>query len=513
MEKPNIVLFMVDQLSAKWLEKPCTGVIDTPNLDRLRSKGVTFTNSFVSNPICMASRSTLATGLSSRGHGVLANGYQLDPAIPTFMQLLRDAGWQTSAFGKVHFVPHFAGLYPDYKPYGFDVAHITEDSRGGEWLDWVAAEHPEHYDAVLATIWSTEIAEFKSYGPDNEDVSMRIKDARNRGLGPKSGHYPLPFPEEVSQTAWITSLAADYIDTVDSAKPFLAQISYVQPHSPFCPPGEYLQQVQTELIPEPAEIEWIGDPIAPKCFDTSEGVRTSIPDNWRDIRQHYFADIVHLDAQLGIIMDRLERKGVLENTCIVFLSDHGELLLDHGFTGKGVRHYDACIRVPRIIAGPGLRNGASVDAFVQHEDIFPTILEMAGVDAPVPRTMGPYLKETPEYLPGRSLIPHCREEEASERRDEIYVESYNNIDTASSRNWARTLRDSRWRYTFFPNDQGEQLFDLDADPDEQHNLAGKRPRVRDRLARELGDYLAGLNAGVPVDTKTGNPVPLPGSAP
>jgi arylsulfatase len=491
MSKPNVVLFMVDQLSAKWLEGQSADVINTPNLDRLRARGVTFSNSFVSNPICMACRSTLATGLTSRGHGVLANGYRLNPAIPTFMQLLQGEGWQTAAFGKVHFVPHFEGLYPDYRQYGFDVTHITEDSRGGEWLDWVAAKHPEHYDAVLATIWSTEIAEFGSYGPTKEDLSKRIEDLRARGVGPKSGHYPLPFPEEVSQTAWITSLAADYIRTVNTASPFFAQISYVQPHSPFSPPGEYLRHVSPERIPEPAGIEWIGDTSAPECFGTSEGVRTEIPANWREIRQHYFADIVHLDAQLGIVLDRLEERGVLDDTCVIFLSDHGELLLDHGFTGKGERHYDACIRVPLVITGPGMQNGERNESFVQHEDIFPTILEMAGIAPPTARTMGPYLKETPEYLPGRSLIPLCRGEIARSHRDEVYVESYNNIDSSSSRNWARTVRDSRWRYTYFPNDSGEQLFDLVADPDEQHNLAGdpacadERNRLRERLLNHV----------------------------
>ena len=487
---------MVDQLSAKWLEEKWGSAISTPNIQRLRARGVTFSNAFVSNPICMACRSTLATGLTSRGHGVLANGYRLDPAIPTFMQLLRDGGWRTAAFGKVHLVPHFAGLHPDYRKYGFDVAHVTEDSRGGEWLDWIAAEHPEHMDAVLSTIWSTEIAEFRSYGPAKEDLSKRIKDLRARGVGPKSGHYALPFPEEVSQTAWITSHAADYIRTVDTTSPFFAQISYVQPHSPFCPPGAYLPLVEAEKMPSPAGIEWIGDPAAPECFSASEGVRTEIPPNWREIRTHYFADIIHLDTQLGIVLDRLEERAILDNTCIIFLSDHGELLLDHGFTGKGERHYDACIRVPLVISGPGVHHGARSDSFVQHEDIFPTILEMAGIAPPTPRTMGPYLKETPEYLPGRSLMSLCRGDADENPRDDVYVESYNNIDSASPRNWARTVRDSRWRYTFYPGGRGEQLFDLSTDSDEQCNLAGdpaytaKKNRLRERLLNHviLQDY-------------------------
>jgi arylsulfatase len=127
IESPNIVFFMVDQLSAKWLEAASTGICPTPHIDRLCQRGVTFTNAITSNPVCMPTRATIATGLTTRGHGVLENGYQLDPTIPTFMQALCKGGWRTGAFGKVHFHPHFAGLHPDYRPYGFDVTDIMQD--------------------------------------------------------------------------------------------------------------------------------------------------------------------------------------------------------------------------------------------------------------------------------------------------------------------------------------------------------------------------------------------------
>ena len=164
-ESPNIVFFMVDQLSAKWLE---AGVAPTPNIDRLRARGTTFTRTFANNPLCCPARATLATGLTVRGHGVLQNGYELNPALPTFMQLLQGAGWRTGAFGKLHLISHYHTLRPDYRPYGFDVVHNTEDPRAGAWLDWVEREHPEHYDAALSTVWATDIPEMQAYGPDWE---------------------------------------------------------------------------------------------------------------------------------------------------------------------------------------------------------------------------------------------------------------------------------------------------------------------------------------------------------
>lgn len=253
MDKPNIVFFMVDQLSAKWLEAARNGVCPTSNIDALMVRGTTFTQAITSNPVCCPTRATLATGLTTRGHGLLENGYSLDPELPTFMRVIQEAGWRTGALGKMHFHPHFAGLYPDYKPYGFDVAHITEDARGGEWLDWVSAEHADHYDTVLATIWPSKIPEYASYGPDKVNLRERIENVREgfEWATPEfpnntAGCYTLPFPEEVSQTNWITGHALSFMMETPDDQPLFAHISYVQPHGPFCPPGEYMQYVDVD---------------------------------------------------------------------------------------------------------------------------------------------------------------------------------------------------------------------------------------------------------------------------
>ena len=199
--KPNIIFFMVDQLSAKWLWGPAAKAIRTPNFDKLRAAGVAFTSACVSNPICCASRATLATGLTTRGHGVLQNGYELDPAVPTFMQQLQNNGWRTGAFGKLHFHSQYAGVHHDYRPYGFDVVHYTEDARAGNWLDWVEREQPKHYNSALATIWAADIPELKAYGPNRIDLGAKIKEIRKTFRWPTAefpantaGRYTLPFP-------------------------------------------------------------------------------------------------------------------------------------------------------------------------------------------------------------------------------------------------------------------------------------------------------------------------------
>ena len=494
---------MMDQLSARWLEGGNGAAVPTPSFDRLRRMGTTFRNAFTSNPLCMPARSTLATGLTTRGHGVLQNGHQLDPALATHMRLLQQAGWRTGAFGKVHLHPHFRGVHPDYRPYGFDVQHMTEDPRAGEWLDWMMAEHPEHVEAALATIWPVRIPELGAYGPDRVDLAERVVAIRKsfdwrtpEFPGNTGGAYTLPFPEEVSQTAWIARHALDFIRGAPAAQPLYAHVSFVQPHSPFCPPAEYMERVDVSRLTPPAPVEWLDDPLHPQCFDRPGEGRRDIPDNWREIRRYYFADVAHLDSKLGLVLDALEETGRLGDTFVILLADHGELLFDHACRGKGEFHYDACIRVPLIIAGPALASGRTCDAMVQLEDLTPTILDMTGVRYPKPTGLGPYLKHEPETLPGRSLLPWCRGEAVEGWRDAAYVESYNNINSISPIHWARTIRTADWRYTLYPCNSGEQLFRIADDPEEQHNLAGDpahaavRRELRDRLLEQivLQDY-------------------------
>jgi arylsulfatase A-like enzyme len=487
---------MVDQLSAKWLEEASKGTCAIPNIDKLLRNGVNFTNAFTSNPVCCPARATIATGLTTRGHGVLENGYQLDPSIPTFMQILQKSGWQTGAFGKVHFKPHFAGLYPNYRNYGFDVTHITEDPRGGEWLDWVEKEYPECYEAALATIWPWKIPEFANYGPRGIDLKSKIIEVRSKFQWatldfPKNTWraYTLPFPEKVSQTSWITRHALSFVHKIPSTKPFFTQISYVQPHAPSCPPSEYMKYVNVDKISSPIPPEWIEDPNAPSYFEGKKPVS----EDWIYSKKCYFADVSHLDHQLGCIIDALEDTGRITETYIFFLSDHGDLLFDHGFCGKEERHYDACIRIPLIISGPGLQKGITCNELVQLEDILPTILDMTSLNPPPLPTLGPYLqvpsKNIP-VLPGRSLLNLCRGENQLDWRDAAYCESYNTIGYVSPGDWARTIRTKEFRYTFYANGRGEQMFDIKNDKDEQNNVVADSKHIV--IRHELRDKLLEL---------------------
>lgn len=506
--KPNIVFFMMDGLSAKWLWGPTKRAFSTPNFDRLRARSVSFTSCCVSDPICCPSRASMATGVSARNHGLLQNGYDLDPEIPTFMTQLQKGGWRTGAFGKVHFRSQFESVHPDYRPYGFDVVFDTEDPRAGFWLDWVEKEHPEYYEKALATVNEFKIPEISHYGPNKVDLRARIEKIRKNFQWQtpefpmnRPARYTLPFPREISQSGWITSNAIDYLTKSDPAKPIYAHISYVSVHQPSCPPGECMKNVDESMLPPPAPVEWVNDPYHPKCFPETEGVHRVIPKDWRTVRHYYLADVTSMDQELGKIMAALEKSGRLDNTYFIVVSDHGELLMDHGFMGKNERHYDSCVRVPLMISGPGLRRGINCDQLVQLEDIFPTVMEMAGLPMPRPKMIpGPQLSmdkiAAAEQYPGRSLMGICRGEKPADWRDAVEIESYNNINSTTPEFWARTIRTNDWRYTMYPDNSGEQLFSLKNDPDEQHNLVGDaayakvRTDMRDRLLNAviLQDY-------------------------
>ncbi|WP_337822845.1 sulfatase family protein [Amycolatopsis sp. A1MSW2902] len=488
--RPDIVLVMVDQLAARWLERAFEGVVAVPNLRRLAESGVRFANAFTPNPVCSPARASIATGLSSQGHGVTECGYRLSPDVPTFMHALQGAGWRTGAFGKLHFQPQLAGVRPDYRPYGFEVTRISEDPRAGEWLDWVRRVHPEHYRAAQATVWMTMIPELADYGPEHIDLAEEIRRAREYYPQTAGEAYPLPFPAEVSQTAWITGRACDFIRETPVDTPLFAQVSYVQPHNPFTPPQEYVPLVCDALIPEPVGAEWQDDARVP-YFAQERYARPSYDiADWKRDRKLYFADLAHLDHELGVLLDCLAETGRLARTHVIFTSDHGELLHDHGLLGKWERHYDPCIRVPLIVCGPGVEPGVRTD-LVDLCDLAPTVFDLAGLPQPVlpkPDLGRPYEPDTLPRFAGRSLFASSSE---SEPRDAVYVQSNNNHWSATPGNWARTLRTARYRYTSFLAGGGEQLFDLERDPDEQHNLAGKpesewiQRDLRDRLFERI----------------------------
>jgi len=216
------------------------------------------------------------------------------------------------------------------------------------------------------------------------------------------------------------------------------------------------------------------------------GASREAPVDGRDI-------LVFMVDQLGKVITVLKKTKRLDDTFIIFTADHGEMLGDHGLSSKANQHYDAVIRIPLTIAGPGLKGSQTRDEFVQLEDIFPTVLEMAG-GIPLPGYRKNSRKRAlPPERPGlaKSLLALCRGEKPTGWRQSAYSESFNDLTSGNINEWARTIRTTKYRYTLYPARGGEQLFDLQADPGETKNLAGKatfakvRQELRDQLLEKI----------------------------
>ncbi len=480
---PAIVVVVVDQLAARWLDVAWDGAVPMPNLSALRDRGAVFRRAFTTTPVCTPARATMLTGLRPGVHGARDTGYRLDPALDTYPRLLRDAGWRTGAFGKLHLVPQLETASPDYTEYGFEVAEITEDTRVGAWLDWVRSAHPEHLTAALATVWATD-------GPavvGDPSLADEIAAARTAHPDVAGRAYVLPLPAEVSQTAWITDRACDFIRGTPVAQPLLAHVGYVQPHDPFAPPGEYVDLVDPDLVPAPVPADWIADPIPYYRGErySSASYRTA---DWRRERVLYLAELAFLDAELGRVLATLSEAA--RDTLVVFTADHGELLHDHGLIGKGERHYDAAIRIPLVIAGSRVPRGERRD-LVDSTDLAPTVLDWAGVPAPEAH---PWPSGSPiPLLPGHALL------RGETGRESVYVESSTTDSLGSVAGWSRTLRTVSHRYTRHLGGGGEQLFAIETDPDEQLDLARDPTyaELRNTLESQLLDAIATAEAPMP----------------
>ena len=458
----NVILIEADQLSAKWLGCYGNPAAHSPNLDRLAARGCRFDRCFVNNPVCMASRASTLTGRSAQHHGVYYNGWELGLDLPIFPQVLREGGVQTLGVGKFHLECHGRSAYNDVLKYGFDRAEVTEDIRAGDWLDWVERTHPEWYEQALATVW--EMPHLAHYGPSGRDLNAAIRQAKEKHPPCTRAvlTYPSIVPEEACQTRWVADRAMAFLAERDQGRPFFLKVSFVDPHDPYDPPERFLELIDPVRIPLPVRSEDEALRKVLERFDEVEFLELFDQvdaEEWRIIRHHYFASIAFIDEQVGRLCAFLEEEGLEEETVIIFAADHGDAMGDHGFPVKGAWHFDACIRAPLLIAGPGVASGRVAEQVVTNLDLFPTVLAMAGVAHQVP-------------LEGMSLRPLLEGEGWLDRPNAALIESYSSYGNMAHalRAWTVATPDSR--YTRFGGGEG-MLFDLADDADEQVNLCGR----------------------------------------
>jgi arylsulfatase len=425
--RPNVLMIVVDHWSAALLGAAGHKVIRTPTLDALSRNGVRFTNCYSECPVCIPARRSLMTGTTPRTHGDRVYSATMPmPDVPTLAQTFRDAGYQAYAVGKLH-------VYPQRNRIGFDDVILAEEGR---------------YQFGVVDDYQIWLAEQGYAGKEFL-----------HGMG-NNTYYARPWhlPEECHATNWASKEMARMIKRKDPTRPAFYCISYCHPHPPLVPLQCYLDMYQNEEIDGPYYGDWADDPVYPMQALRLKGDAIYSERDILDARKAFYAQCTHIDHQIRVLIGTLREEGLLDNTIILFTADHGDMLGNHGMVAKRV-FYESSANIPLIISGMPLAeySGTVDDRLVCLADVMPTLLDLCNIDIP-------------DTVDGISAF-------SSEKREMLYGE-IGEGDLAT-----RKVHDGRYKLIYYPTGNYVQLFDLEADPLELHNIAELEEfsRIRARL--------------------------------
>ncbi len=436
MGTPNILLLMTDQ--QRWDAMGCSGDwVQTPNLDRIASEGVQFTNCVTTSPVCIPTRLSLATGLYPHNTGVWNNmNHTMPSETPTWMQAMRDAGYRTSLFGKTHLHPHGGDLREReglMNAYGLDdVNEIGGPRASAKVLSHMTAAWEEK------GLWDAYRADYR------ERFSTKPYLVRPSTLG-----------LENYADVYVGQQAKQYLQHYDRQEPWCCWVSFGGPHEPWDTPEPYASMYDPAEMPSAIQRPSVGerprghlDQLMARmnpAFETGEIGR---------LRANYAGNVTLIDAQIGEILDTIAARGELENTIIVHTSDHGEMNGDYGLIYKS-NFLNGAVRIPLLVRTPDNANAGSIcDSPTEWIDIGPTLVEMAGGEL-VHRQFG------------KSLCPVLTAPETT-HRDFAISEIQGEI----------MLLNQQWKAALNKDGEVYLLFDVQNDPSETNNLAGK-PEVSD----------------------------------
>lgn len=359
---PNILLITTDQ--QHWRSLGCTGCGEarTPHLDALRRQGILYRNHCVANQVCMPSRASLFTGLPINRHGVWANGCRLSRSIPTIPDLLGAAGWQTAHVGKLHLEPIMNRIGRS-ESYGFQHAEVAEGDQqlthdADAHFAWMRTHRPDLFLMVINEMYQ-----------NGHDCGYRSK-----------------LPAEAHLNSFIADRAIAWLDGKRQAgKPFFLNLGFFDPHHAFNPSEPYWSRFAEVEVEEPHFREGAVERRPAhygKWFDGRRKV-TRDAERIRGIRRAFHAMMAHVDDSVGRVLAHLGKLGLERDTVVVFTSDHGEMLGNHGFLHKGPWFFDDLLRVPLIVARPdGVERNQTCETPTSGCDLFATLACIAGVAAP-----------------------------------------------------------------------------------------------------------------------------------
>jgi len=450
MGQPNILWICTDQQRFDTLGCCGNRFVRTPNLDRLAESGVLFDSAFAQSPVCTPSRASFLTGRYPRTTRCRQNGQSLPADEVLVTRLLAEAGYVCGLSGKLH----LSACQPAAAP----VAERRID-------DGYSIFHWSHHPAPPGP---------KDNWPGNQyDLWLRERGAAFAWDDfPGTPHVKTGMPAELHQTTWCAEKAIDFVgQCADYGRPWLFSVNPFDPHHPFDPPAEYLERYLDRIdeipLPNYVEGELTDKPLFQRidhqgAYGGSRGYHGSADMTEREhrlVRAAYWAMCDLIDEQIGRIFDALDRTGQRDSTIVIFTSDHGEMLGDHGIYLKGPYFYDPAVRVPLILSWPGgIPGGRRSGALVELVDLAPTLLDAAGL----PRHPGMQGRSLMDLLRGRA-DPH-------RHRDDVYCESYNAHVRYEPKAFATMVRTRRHKLVAVHGMEAGELYDLREDPGEIRNL-------------------------------------------
>ncbi|MGH9652434.1 MAG: arylsulfatase [Bryobacteraceae bacterium] len=433
--KPNILLLMSDQHRGDCIGADGNRAIHTPHLDEIARGGARFNQAYTPAPSCVPGRAALLTGLGPWNNGLLGmDGWPIAPHYPTELpRALKDAGYYTIGIGKMEFGPLRT------EGHGFDqmIHDETANTFRNAYQSWFLSNAPNLNPLDVGLNWN-------AYGAK-----------------------PYPFPERLHHTHWTGETAVRFLRTYKNSQPFFLKVSFISPHSPYTPPDRLLLEYANADLPKAFHGDWDAR------YKPRSGPGTDI---WHgdlgaaqvhQSRAGYYGSVSFVDEQIGRILEALDNRGWLDDTLILYTTDHGDMLGDH-YLWRKCQPYQSDVRIPMLVRWPkGLvsaERGQVRSEPVDLTDVLPTCVEAAGgrLDA---------------KIDGMSMLSLIRGKTEG-WRDTLELE--HDVCYSKTVHW-NALTDGHTKYIFHAYNGWEQLFDLDRDPHENTDLArdtGKQSLLR-----------------------------------
>ena len=451
MGKPNILLIVTDQ--QRWDALSCVSDwLETPHMDRIAAEGIRFSNCVTNSPVCIPTRLSLATGHYSHNTGVWDNqNHILSPDCPTWMQAIRRAGYRTSVFGKTHLHPHNGDLRERehlLHAYGLDdIDEIGGPRASTRCLSNMTAMWEEK------GLWQAYQADFADRFGNKPWVAR-----------------PSVLPFEDYADVYVGQRAKEYLAGYDRDQPWFCWVSFGGPHEPWDAPEPHHSRYRPEDMPDPVAAPSDDRQRARGLLDAKKSVPFE-PGEEKLLRANYAGNVALIDDQIGEIFDAIERRGEMDNTVVVLMSDHGEMNGDYGFIYKS-NFLNGAVRVPLLIRTADTAQsdvaGSVCDSPIEWFDVGPTLVELAG-------------GELNHRQFAKSACP-VLDDPTREHRAEAISEYGGEI----------MLLDREWKIALNRQAQPYLLFDVQGDPQEVNNLAGlpEMTDVEDRLRLRILDRIA-----------------------